>query len=57
MPLARGTRLGPYQIEFPIGASGMGEVYRARDTSLERDAAIKVLPDDFIIDAKRPRTS
>ena len=45
MPLARGTRLGPYEIVTPIGAGGMGEVYRARDTRLHRDVAIKVLPE------------
>src|ERR1700676_1894175 len=44
MPLAAGTRLGPYEILAPIGAGGMGEVYRARDTKLDRNVAIKVLP-------------
>ena len=44
MTLERGTRLGPYQIESPIGAGGMGEVYKATDTRLERTVAIKVLP-------------
>ena len=53
MALERGTRLGPYQIESPIGAGGMGEVYRARDTSLDRHVAIKVLPDTFASDADR----
>ena len=43
MPLNAGARLGPYEILAPIGAGGMGEVYRARDTRLDRDAAIKVL--------------
>jgi len=44
MTLAPGTRLGPYVIDIPVGAGGMGEVYRARDERLERDVAIKVLP-------------
>lgn len=46
MPLAAGTRLGSYEIVAPLGAGGMGEVYRAHDTRLGRDVAIKVLPDD-----------
>src|SRR6187200_3188416 len=53
MPLSAGTRLGPYQILSALGAGGMGEVYRARDTKLNRDVAIKVLPDVFASDAKR----
>ena len=44
MTLAAGTKLGPYEIQEPIGAGGMGEVYRARDARLERTVAIKVLP-------------
>ena len=45
MTLSAGTRLGPYEIVALVGAGGMGEVYRARDTRLNRDVAIKVLPD------------
>jgi len=44
MALAAGTKLGPYEVESLLGAGGMGEVYRARDTRLQRDVAIKVLP-------------
>jgi serine/threonine-protein kinase len=48
-----GQSLGPYKIIEPLGAGGMGEVYRARDTKLDRDAAIKVLPEDFATDEDR----
>src|SRR5216684_8180857 len=46
-------RIGPYEIAAPIGAGGMGEVFRARDTRLNRDVAVKVLPKDFVSDADR----
>src|SRR5215468_1313344 len=50
-----GTSLNQYRITAPIGAGGMGEVFRARDTRLNRDVAIKVLPKDFVSDADRMR--
>jgi Tol biopolymer transport system component len=53
MPLALGTRLGPYEILAPLGAGGMGEVYRAKDTRLDRSVAIKVLPSDLVHDPGR----
>ncbi len=53
MSLAPGTRIGAYEITGAIGAGGMGEVYRARDTKLNRDVAIKVLPDAFAADPER----
>ncbi len=53
MSLAAGTRLGPYEIQSAIGAGGMGEVYRARDTKLGRDVALKCLPDSFTHDEER----
>jgi Tol biopolymer transport system component len=53
--LAAGTRLGPYEILSPLGAGGMGEVYRARDPRLSREVAIKVLPASFSQDADRLR--
>ena len=53
MALEAGTRLGVYEIAAPLGAGGMGEVYRARDTRLRRDVAIKVLPDAVAADPSR----
>ncbi|MBZ5722804.1 MAG: protein kinase [Acidobacteriia bacterium] len=53
MTLTSGSRLGPYEIAGPLGAGGMGEVYRARDTRLAREVAIKVLPEAFARDAER----
>ena len=53
MPLLAGIRLGSYEILSPIGAGGMGEVYRARDTKLNRDVALKILPEAFTTDADR----
>ena len=53
MSLTPGARLGPYTVLSAIGAGGMGEVYRARDTRLNRDVAIKILPDLFAADADR----
>ena len=55
MPLRPGEKLGPYEILAPIGKGGMGEVYRARDSRLNRDVAIKVLPQAFATDAARER--
>src|SRR6202795_3484229 len=53
MPLSIGDKLGPYEILAPIGAGGMGEVYRARDTKLDREVAIKILPDAVAQDPER----
>jgi len=52
MALNSGTKLGPYEIESPLGAGGMGEVYRARDTRLDRTVAIKILPSHLADDAQ-----
>src|SRR6516162_7511860 len=53
MPLQPGTTLGPYEVQSPLGAGGMGEVYRARDTRLERTVAIKILPQEMSHDPMR----
>jgi serine/threonine protein kinase len=53
MTLSSGARIGPYEVLGAIGKGGMGEVYKARDTRLGRDVAIKVLPDTFSTDAAR----
>src|ERR1039458_1263716 len=53
MPLSSGTRLGPYEIQSPLGAGGMGEVYRATDTKLGREVPLKVLPAEMAHDPER----
>src|SRR5215468_4527214 len=53
MPLVPGNKLGPFEIVSPLGAGGMGEVYRAHDTRLQRTVAIKILPSQFSADAVR----
>src|SRR6202453_4763261 len=55
MPPTPGTKLGPYEILAPIGAGGMGEVYRAKDTRLGREVAVKILPPAFALDPERLR--
>ncbi|HTY41664.1 MAG TPA: protein kinase, partial [Thermoanaerobaculia bacterium] len=55
MSLSPGTRLGPYEILSPLGAGGMGEVYRVKDTRLAREVAIKVLPETLASDPERLR--
>src|SRR5579859_5887960 len=52
MAISSGTRLGPYEVVAPLGAGGMGEVWKARDTRLERSVAIKVLPTEFAENAQ-----
>ena len=52
MPLNPGTTLGPYEIQAPLGAGGMGEVYKARDTRLDRTVAIRVLPEHVAADTQ-----
>ena len=53
MSVGPGTRVGPYEIVAALGAGGMGEVYRARDTRLKRDVALKILPESFASDPER----
>jgi eukaryotic-like serine/threonine-protein kinase len=55
MPLSSGTRLGPYEIQAAIGAGGTGEVYKAKDTRLDRSVAIKILPPEVSADPDRRR--
>ena len=53
MPLSEGSKIGPYEVVAPLGAGGMGEVWRVRDPRLGRDVALKVLPDEMSRDADR----
>src|SRR6058998_4031499 len=55
MSLGPASTIGPFKIQSLLGAGGMGEVFRARDTRLNRDVAVKVLPKDFVADADRLR--
>ena len=55
MTLAAGTKLGPYEIVAPLGSGGMGDVYRAKDSRLGREVALKILPGSFATDADRLR--
>src|ERR1035437_7235178 len=55
MALTSGSKLGPYEIQSPLGAGGMGEVYRAKDTRVGRDVALKILPESFAREADRLR--
>ncbi len=57
MALSEGTRLGVYEVSAKIGEGGMGEVYQARDTKLDRDVALKVLPEAFTSDPDRLASS
>ncbi|MEK7315575.1 MAG: serine/threonine-protein kinase, partial [Candidatus Eisenbacteria bacterium] len=55
MPLTPGSKLGPYEVLAPLGAGGMGEVYRGRDSRLGRDVALKIIPRESSLDAERIR--
>ena len=54
MSLTAGARIGPYEVQAALGAGGMGEVWRARDTKLARDVALKILPDGFGARSRSP---